>query len=77
MTAPLWPAPREQRGSHVQHSWRCDRRATILETVRTDATGRRWVVAVCAGCDGSDLTWRMRIAKRGADNLTDDPKDAA
>ena len=69
--------PRETRGSHVQHSWKCDRKPAIFETVRSDATGRKHVVTQCSGCGGSDLTWRLRTAKHGDDAVTDEPPDAA
>lgn len=60
MTETTWPAPRDRRGSHVQHSWRCPRRAAIVETVRKDPTGRGWVVDMCQACGGTDLAHRQR-----------------
>ena len=65
-------------GAFVVHSFRCTREAAIVETVRADPFGKRWTVAQCVRCEGSDLTHRMRLATRGRDVVTDpEPPHAA
>jgi hypothetical protein len=57
MTKPTWPPRPPDR---IRHSWRCTRRAVIVETVRAGETGRSHVVALCVECDGTDLAERLR-----------------
>jgi hypothetical protein len=46
--------------SRVKHSWRCVHRGPLLETVKTDATGRAHVCHQCVECGGDDLVDRVR-----------------
>jgi hypothetical protein len=46
--------------SRVRHSWRCVRRGPLVETVKTDATGRGHVVEQCQECGADDLLDRIR-----------------
>jgi hypothetical protein len=49
--------------SRVRHSWRCAKHGPLLETVKTDATGRAHVVEQCVECGGTDLTERLRTER--------------
>jgi len=45
--------------SRVRHSWRCVKRGPLVETVRTDPTGRARVVEQCQECGHDDLAERV------------------
>jgi hypothetical protein len=47
----------------VRHSWRCTRRAPVVETVKADSTGRKRVVSMCQECGHDDLPERI-LAER-------------
>ena len=63
MTRPdlAWPPRPPDR---VRHSWRCTRRGPLLETAKTDATGRARVCQMWAECGGDDLAARCRSFPR-------------
>jgi len=44
----------------VRHSWRCTRRAPVVETVKADRTGRKRVVSMCQECGHDDMPERIR-----------------
>jgi hypothetical protein len=44
----------------IRHSWKCTRRAAVVETIRADPSGRPHVVALCFECDLHDLADRIR-----------------
>jgi hypothetical protein len=49
--------------SRVRHTWRCVKRGPLLETVKTDASGRAHVVEQCVECGGDDLAERVRAER--------------
>jgi hypothetical protein len=57
MTDQTWPPRPPDR---VRHSWRCSRRAAVVETIRADPAGRPFVVSLCTECDQHDLAERLR-----------------
>jgi hypothetical protein len=67
MTNPTWPAPRPRPGSKIVHSWRCDRKAAIVETTKRDPAGRLRVVFRCQGCGHDDMAERLLTRSDGGD----------
>jgi hypothetical protein len=65
-----WPQIPPRPGGKIVHSWRCDRAAPVVETVRELHDGERVVCWQCAGCDGTDASERL-LAR------LDRPDDAA
>ena len=60
-TDPTWPPRPPDR---IRHSWRCTRRAPIVETIRRDQTDRAHVVSQCTECNADDLVERLRDEAR-------------
>ena len=61
MTPAPWQGNRPP--SRVRHGWRCVKRGPLLETVKTDATGRAHVVEMCVECGHDDLVDRVRTER--------------
>jgi hypothetical protein len=70
MTTPaLWQGTRPP--DRIRHSWRCTRRAPVVETVVADSTSRNRVVSQCTECGHDDLPERIRAeAERGGPTCT-------
>lgn len=68
-TAP-WP-PGLTPSDRVRHSWRCTRRAPVVETVKPDSTGRKRIVSHCIECGHDDMPDWIR-AEAGATELDQD-----
>ena len=64
-TAP-WP-PGLPPPDRVRHSWRCTRRAPVVETVKPDSTGRKRVVSHCTECGHDDMPDRICAEAARAD----------
>lgn len=51
--------PPDRPGRRIRHSWRCTRRAPVVETTRRAGDGRLYVVEHCTECERDDLAERL------------------